>query len=60
MITPNELKRNLNKLRLHNESILIDIIFGLVDIEDIRKNSKNQREYRQGAIRLINPFDTPL
>jgi hypothetical protein len=34
MITPNELKRNLNKLRLHNESILIDIIFGLVDIED--------------------------
>ena len=34
MITPNELKRNLNKLRLHNEGILIDIIFGLIDIED--------------------------
>ena len=34
MITPEELKRNLNKLRLHNESILIDIIFGLIDIED--------------------------
>jgi len=34
MITPEELKRNLNKLRLHNEGILIDIIFGLIDIED--------------------------
>tara|TARA_B110000037_G_C16835759_1_gene389694 strand:- start:351 stop:542 length:192 start_codon:yes stop_codon:yes gene_type:complete len=34
MITPNELKRNLNKLRLHNEGILIDIIFGLIDIEE--------------------------
>ena len=34
MITPEELKRNLNRLRLHNESILIDIIFGLIDIED--------------------------
>jgi len=34
MITPEELKRNLNRLRLHNEGILIDIIFGLIDIED--------------------------
>ena len=34
MITPEELKRNLNKLRLYNEGILIDIIFGLIDIED--------------------------
>ena len=34
MITPEELKRNLNSLRLHNEGILIDIIFGLIDIED--------------------------
>lgn len=34
MITPNELKRNLNRLRLHNEGILIDIIFGLIDIEE--------------------------
>ena len=34
MITNEQLKRNLNKLRLHNESILIDIIFGLIDIED--------------------------
>jgi hypothetical protein len=34
MITNEELKRNLNKLRLYNEGILIDIIFGLIDIED--------------------------
>ena len=34
MITNEELKRNLNRLRLHNEGILIDIIFGLIDIED--------------------------
>ena len=34
MITPEELKRNLNRLRLHNEGILIDIIFGLIDIEE--------------------------
>jgi hypothetical protein len=34
MITPEELKRNLNRLRLYNEGILIDIIFGLIDIED--------------------------
>ena len=34
MITNEQLKRNLNSLRLHNESILIDIIFGLIDIED--------------------------
>lgn len=34
MITNEQLKRNLNRLRLHNESILIDIIFGLIDIED--------------------------
>ena len=34
MITPNELKRNLNRLRLYNEGILIDIIFGLIDIEE--------------------------
>ena len=34
MITPEELKRNLNRLRLHNEGILIDIIFHLIDIED--------------------------
>ena len=44
MITPNELKRNLNKLRLHNESILIDIIFGLVDIEDIIEKEENPIE----------------
>ena len=34
MITNEQLKRNLNRLRLHNEGILIDIIFGLIDIED--------------------------
>ena len=34
MITNEELKRNLNRLRLYNEGILIDIIFGLIDIED--------------------------
>ena len=34
MITPNQLKRELNKLRLHNESILIDIMFNLIDIEE--------------------------
>ena len=34
MITNEQLKRNLNSLRLHNEGILIDIIFGLIDIED--------------------------
>ena len=34
MITPEELKRNLNRLRLYNEGILIDIIFGLIDIEE--------------------------
>lgn len=34
MITNEELKRNLNKLRLYNEGILIDIIFGLIDIEE--------------------------
>ena len=34
MITNEQLKRNLNRLRLHNEGILIDIIFGLIDIEE--------------------------
>jgi hypothetical protein len=34
MITNKELKRNLNRLRLHNEGILIDIIFHLIDIEE--------------------------
>ena len=34
MITPEELKRELNKQKRRYESILIDIIFGLIDIED--------------------------
>ena len=53
MITPNELKRNLNKLRLHNESILIDIIFGLVDIEDIIEKEENPIEEIKERIQRI-------
>jgi CII-binding regulator of phage lambda lysogenization HflD len=34
MITPNQHKRELNKQKRRYESILIDIIFGLIDIED--------------------------
>ena len=53
MITPEELKRNLNKLRLHNESILIDIIFGLVDIEDIIEKEENPIEEIKERIQRI-------
>ena len=35
MITPNQLKRELNKQRRKNESKLIDILFSLIDIEDV-------------------------
>jgi len=35
MITPNQLKRELNKQRRKNESKLIDIMFSLIDIEDV-------------------------
>ena len=35
MITPNEHKRELNKQRRRNEAHLIDIMFSLIDIEDV-------------------------
>ena len=35
MITPNQLKRELNKQRRKNEAHLIDIMFSLIDIEDV-------------------------
>ena len=35
MITPNQLKRELNKQRRRNEAHLIDIMFSLIDIEDV-------------------------
>lgn len=35
MITPNQLKRELNKQKRKNEAHLIDIMFSLIDIEDV-------------------------
>jgi len=35
MITPEEHKKQINKVKRSYESILIDIMFSLVDIEDI-------------------------
>jgi len=35
MITPEEHKKQINKIKRSYESILIDIMFSLVDIEDI-------------------------
>ena len=35
MITPNQLKRELNKQKRRNEAHLIDIMFSLIDIEDV-------------------------
>ena len=35
MITPNEHKRELNKQKRKNEAHLIDIMFSLIDIEDV-------------------------
>jgi CII-binding regulator of phage lambda lysogenization HflD len=53
MITPEELKRELNKQKRRYESILIDIIFGLIDIEDkLERNDYHPNELRERIQRI--------
>ena len=53
MITPNELKRELNKQKRRYESIRIDIIFGLIDIEDrLERNDYHPNELRERIQRI--------
>jgi len=53
MITPNELKRELNKQRRKNESHLIDIMFSLIDIEDVIQREENPIEEIKERIQRI-------
>jgi len=53
MITPNQLKRELNKQRRKNESKLIDIMFSLIDIEDVIQREENPIEEIKERIQRI-------
>ena len=53
MITPNQLKRELNKQKRKNESKLIDIMFSLIDIEDVIQREENPIEEIKERIQRI-------
>ena len=39
MITPEQHQREINKIKRNYDNILIDIMFAMIDIEDIMENS---------------------
>ena len=53
MITPNQLKRELNKQKRKNEAHLIDIMFSLIDIEDVIQREENPIEEIKERIQRI-------
>ena len=53
MITPNQLKRELNKQKRRNEAHLIDIMFSLIDIEDVIQREENPIEEIKERIQRI-------